>query len=394
MGEPALRLSLDVSAVPARPVGAGQYTVELVRALCSRQDVEPLLVGRRSDRNRWEAYGPRGGLLAVAPDARPLRLVWEQVRLPSVVDRSGADVHHGPHYTMPEHARVPVVVTVHDLSFFEAPRWHERTKVPVFRRAIRVAARRASAIVCPSRFTADELARWCRVEGRVFVAPHGVDPARFLPEEPSTGADAACLRPLAPRLVERPFVLFVGTIEPRKDVVTLVEAFARIAPRHPDVSLVLAGTPGWGAQEVERSIAVSGLGPRVVRTGYVPDEAVPALLRSAAVVAYPARYEGFGLPALEALACGAPLVTTAGTAMAETAAGAADLVAPGDPDDLAAALDAVLAGRPAGDRRRERGLEIAARHRWETSAARHLDAYRFAAGRDPGTRAVERTTSR
>ncbi|HLH28195.1 MAG TPA: glycosyltransferase family 1 protein, partial [Acidimicrobiales bacterium] len=173
---------------------------------------------------------------------------------------------------------------------------------------------------------------------------------------------------------------FVGTIEPRKDVPTLVRAFARAAAAHPDALLVLAGGRGWGSDDVERAVAAARLGDRVVRPGYVDDETVPALLRASAVVAYPARYEGFGLPALEALACGAPVVTTEGTAMAEVTGGAASLVGPGDVDALAEALDAELSGRPPSEAeaRRRRGLEVAGRFTWAASAARHVEAYRMA----------------
>jgi glycosyltransferase involved in cell wall biosynthesis len=231
--------------------------------------------------------------------------------------------------------------------------------------------------------TAGELARWCRVEAEVFVAPHGVDAGRFRPDEPEEGADRAVLARLDPRLAEgRPFLLFVGTIEPRKDLPTLVGAFARVTGRHPEALLVLAGGDGWGVADVERAIESSGVSPRIVRTGYVADPVVPALLRSAAAAVYPALYEGFGLPALEALACGAPLVTTSGTAMEEVAGDAAVLVRPGDGADLADAVDAELAAYPGGassdaDRRR-RGFEIVAAHTWAQSASRHMDAYRHA----------------
>jgi glycosyltransferase involved in cell wall biosynthesis len=378
-----LRVSLDVSAVPARAVGAGHYTLQLAGALAARSDVNLTLFGRRDDLRRWPDQAPGSTLVSAAPASRPLRLAWEQVRLPGLLARSGVAVHHGPHYTMPERSSVPTVVTVHDLSFFVAPEWHERSKVLVFKRAIARAARKAAAVVCPSRVTADELARWCRVEAEVFVASHGVDTAQFRPDEPKAGADEATLATVDPRLADgRPYLLFVGTLEPRKDVPTLVRAFASVAGRHRDALLVLAGGDGWGVAPVEEAIGASGFADRVLRTGYVPDRVVPALLRAATAAVYPALYEGFGLPALEALACGAPLVTTSGTAMEEVAGSAAVLVEPGNAAALAEALDAELTGEPGGllsEDRRRRGLEIASSHTWARSADRHLEAYRHAA---------------
>jgi glycosyltransferase involved in cell wall biosynthesis len=293
---------------------------------------------------------------------------------------------------MPERSRLPRVVTIHDLTFLDHPEWHERSKVVVFRRAIRVAARHADAIVCVSHRTAQRLGELCAPTGRVVVIPHGVDHDRFRPsplpasrsaERPAPSDDQA-LEQLG---VRAPYVLFVGTLEPRKAVPDLVAAFDRLAADHPELSLVLAGQPGWGIDAVERAIGHSPFARRIVRTGYVPDEAVPALLRKAAVAAYPALEEGFGLPALEALACGTPLVTTAGTAMAEVSGGAALLVAPGSVPELAEALGEVLAGGAAVEDRRRQGLDVAAGHTWAASAADHVSVYRWAARRvDPSSR--------
>jgi glycosyltransferase involved in cell wall biosynthesis len=384
-----LRLSLDVTAVPANPVGAGQYTVQLARALSGRPDVDLLVVARSRDGSRWTTLVPESELVTAAPEPRPLRLAWEQVRLPSLLKRRAVDVHHGPHYTMPEHAKVPVVVTVHDLSFFEEPQWHERSKVVLFQRAIKVAARRARVVVCPSQATADELARWCQVDAEVVVVHHGVDLDRFRPVEPAPGADAGRLASVVagsgrtgrggPLADGTPFLVFVGTLEPRKDVPTLVRAFSQIAGRYRDARLVLAGGAGWGAAKVEEAVASSGVGDRIIRTGYVPDEVVPALFRSAVAVVYPALYEGFGLPTLEAMACGAQVVTTSGSAMEEVAGDAAILVPPGDTVALSGALESVLSGSGTDPGRRQRGLDIAARHTWAASADHHMEAYRRAA---------------
>jgi len=371
-------VSLDVSAVPARPVGAGQYTIALAGALAHRPDVELTLVCRHGDDGRWAIVAPAAAVVAAAPLHRPVRLAWEQAGLPLILRRMAPDVHHGPHYTMPELAHIPRVVTIHDLTFLEHPEWHERSKVVVFRRAIKSAARHATALICVSEHTAGRLRARLHPAVPVHVVPHGVDHDRFRPHPPGgDDADDAVLGRLG---VRAPFIAFIGTIEPRKSVDHLVRAFDRMASAHPDLRLVLAGGVGWGAEPVEAAIAAARYGNRVVRTGYVPDDAVPALLRRAAAVAYPSEVEGFGLPALEALACEAPLVTTRGSAMEETVGDAALLVPPGDIEALAGALDMLVRGDARLDDRRVLGRAIAARHTWEASAAGHLVVYRSAAG--------------
>ena len=234
--------------------------------------------------------------------------------------------------------------------------------------------------MCVSEVTATRLRACCEVRAPIVVAPHGVDHARFTPVESAPGADAAILAGCGvPH--DRPLVSYVGTLEPRKGVDSLVTAFDRVADTQRDAVLVLGGQVGWGLAGMERALAAARHGDRIIRTGYLPDAAVPALLRQSTVIAYPALEEGFGLPALEALACGAPLITTEGTAMAEMAQGAACLVRPGDGTDLTAALALALEqGKEASEvlQRRGRGLSVAAEFTWAASVARHVGAYEVA----------------
>ena len=318
---------------------------------------------------------PEATIRAAVPVPRPARLAWEQTRFPRVLRGLDVEVHHSPHYTMPEASHLPRVVTVHDLTFFDHPEWHEATKAVFFRRAIRVAARHADTVVCVSETTAARLRALCPPRGRLEVIRHGVDQTHFRPTEEEEGADRRALAEIG---VEPPYVAFVGTIEPRKDLPTLIRAFDRMCGAHPGLRLVVAGGRGWGLRPVDQALEAARFRDRVVQTGYLDEERKPALLRQAAAVAYPSLEEGFGMPVLEALACGSPLVTTTGSAMEELAEGAAILVTPGDADGLAGALDMVVredAGLPA---RRVRGLAVAARHTWAEAAAAYAEVYRRA----------------
>ena len=279
---------------------------------------------------------------------------------------------------MPLRATVPTVVTMHDLTFFDHPEWHERTKVVYFRRMIAAAARRADVIVTGSHDAAAGLRARFRLRRRDRRrAP------RRRPRPLRAGRPVDRRRPTWPRSrrhgIARPYIAFASTIEPRKDVPTLVRAFARIAAAHPDLQLVLAGGDGWGVAEARAAIAASGVATRILRPGYVDDATLAALFRRAEVIAYPSLVEGFGMPALEALASGTPLVTTSGSALEEVVGDAALLVPPADPDALAArAGDRARRRRRVAARLRAAGPARAATFTWERSIDAHVDAYRRA----------------
>jgi glycosyltransferase involved in cell wall biosynthesis len=376
-----VRVALDVSAIPAQPAGAGTYVLRLADALARRAaqpdaDLDLVLVSRHDDGGRWRTLAPDAEIADRAPQRRPERLVWEQVWGPTLARRLGADVWHGPHYTMPllmprrRRRPIPAVVTIHDLTFFDHPEWHEPAKVRYFRRMIRASAKRAAVLVCVSHFTAARLEALLAPDVPVIVAPHGIDTARFRPAD-HPGVDAAADEAMLAALgIRPPFVAFVGTIEPRKNIVGLIRAVEHLPS---EMTLVLAGQDGWGTGEVDAAMAASTR--TVLRLGYVGDDVVPALYRRAAAVAYPALVEGFGLPALEAVACGARLVTSSGTSMEELVGPAAILVPPGDEEALAEALELAVNGLSPDP---SAGPALAAAFTWEASADRHLEAYHLA----------------
>jgi glycosyltransferase involved in cell wall biosynthesis len=369
-----MRVLLDVSAVPVRPVGAGVYTIAIARGMAGRTDVDLHLLTRRSDTARWRDLAPGATLHAVVPDQRLPRLVWEQVAGPKAARTIRPDVWHAPHYTMPLRSTVPTVVAMHDLTFFEHPEWHERSKVAYFRRMIAAAAQRADVIVTGTHDAAEALRARFRPAAEIVVVYHGVDHARFAPrnDDATVAADVATL---AAHGVTQPFVAFASTIEPRKNVPALVRAFARIAPSHPNVQLVVAGGEGWGIAEARAAIAASGVATRILRPGYLDDATLDALFRRAEVIAYPSLAEGFGMPALEALASGTPLVTTSGSAHEEVVGDAALLVPPADDGALARALTSVLDDAALAARLRAAGPDRAASFTWERSVAGHVDLY-------------------
>jgi glycosyltransferase involved in cell wall biosynthesis len=371
----AVRVGLDVSAVPARPAGAGRYVVELARRLPAA-GVELAVAARRDDAARW-SQDPSTTVAAVVPVGRVPRLIYERYALgrAEVVRRSS--LWHSPHYTMPHTGATPVVVTIHDMTFFTHPEWHERAKVGFFRRAIAFAVAEAAVLVSVSEFTARELRAHFEIDVPIVVAPHGVALERFTPREPASGVELGDLPDTG-----RPYVLYVGTLEPRKGVDVLLEAFTELAAAEPEIELWLAGQAGWGVGPIAERVRTHPFAARVRRLGYVADEALPTLLRRARAVAYPSRGEGFGLPVLEAMACGAAVVTTSGTVMAEVAGDAATLTPAGDASALAAALlEAVRLDPQARSARSRAARERASVFSWERSIAAHLEAYRLATTR-------------
>jgi glycosyltransferase involved in cell wall biosynthesis len=322
-----IRAAVDVSPLVQSRAGTARYLKALLRELRARDDVDlTTLSFGRSDR-----------LSTLVRDA-----VW----YPYVLGRKrDADLLHCPTYRGPVRSALPLVVTVHDLAVFRHPkafnRW-TRTYSPRVVPRVLAAARR---IIAVSEFTRRELVELLHVpDEKIRVVPNGVD------EEFTSDGPAA----------EGEYVLAVGTLEPRKNLPRLVEAARRTR-----VELRIVGAQGWGGVELPAN------GVRWL--GEVSDADLARLYRGALCVAYPSVYEGFGIPVLEAMACGAPVVTSRGTAMEEVADGAAVLVDPSDPAELAAGIERAAAER---ETLVMRGLERARAFRWESVADATVAVYR------------------
>lgn len=371
-----MRVALDVSAVPAKIAGAGRYIAEVAERLPGA-GVETTLVTRRDDALRWQSRSPRATIAPLVPRNRALRLAYEATRLGSSRVARGVDVWHAPHYTMPRACATPVVVTIHDLTLFTHPEWHERSKVAFFRRAIRYSATHAKVLVCVSDFTARELRDVLAPSVPVVVAPLGVDHARFHPDASGDGLllDGAQLR------TTRPYLFFLGTLEPRKGLDVLLRAFRQLAAHDDELELWVAGQSGWGVGSLGDELRTHPYASRIRRLGFVDEELLPALLRQARVVVYPSRGEGFGLPVLEAMACGATVVTSRDTVMAEVAGDGAALTNAGDEEELGQTIARLLVeASEVRLARVERAVANAANFTWERTLSAHLDAYRQAVG--------------
>ncbi len=371
----APRILLDATAVPADRGGLGRYVDGLLGALHA-QGADLAVACQRADEKRYGELVP-GARVVAGPATlahRATRLAWEQSGLPHLAERVGADVIHLPTYTMPVSASLPTVVTIHDVTMFADPEPHDPVRTSYVKSATRSAARRATRLIAPSRATRDELVRLLGADpGHIDVAYHGVDHDVFhRPSEAETKHVSDRLG-----LHGRPYVAYLGALEPRKNVPNLIRGWVRAcAGRSDPPALVLAGGGGWD-DDVDAALATVPLGLRVLRPGYLPWSALPGLFGGALVVAHPSRGEGFGLPVLEAMSCGAPVLTTRRGPLPEVGGDAVAYTEP-DADGIGAALAALFDDPGRRAELAEAAHERAQRFSWSASAAAHLASYRHA----------------
>jgi glycosyltransferase involved in cell wall biosynthesis len=354
-----------------RRSGIGRYLDRLLEALPAALDDDALVVyaGRGvSPPDRVLARSWRSTPISV--ERPPMRVAWEQAALPFVARRDRLDVFHGTMNVLPRWLPCPGVVTIHDLAFL---RWPEQVPVRRYRylaTAVRAAAKRAARVIAVSESTKRDVVELLGVDpARITVTYLGVD-ARF---RPSSAAELAAFRERAH--LHRPYVLAVGNLEPRKNLPALLRAFARLASEIPH-QLVLVGAEGWLTGEIHMTVERLRLGDRVRMTGFVEDDELPAWYGGADLFVYPSLYEGFGLPVVEAMACGTPVVTANASSLPEVAGDAAVTVEPRDDDTIAAGMRRVLSDATLARALRGRGRERAESFTWERTAKQTVAVYR------------------
>ncbi len=364
------RVLVDATSVPADRGGVGRYVDGLLGALGRRDDVDLVVVSQRADVERYNRMVEHGEVVG-APAAvthRPARLAWEQTGLPLLAQQTGAQVLHAPFYTCPLRAGCPVTVTVHDMTFFTEPEHYDKSKRTFFRSAIKTSLRRAARVIVPSKATRDELVRLLDADpARIDVAYHGVDPTAF--HAPSAEEKARVCARLG--LADTEYVAFLGAKEPRKNVPNLIRGWVTaVSERENPPALVLAGGQGHD-DEIDQAVAEVPSHLRVLRPGYLRFADLPGFLGGALVAAYPSYGEGFGLPILEAMACGAPVLTTPRLSVPEVGGDAVAYTGP-EPDEIAVALTRLLDDAHLRSSLAEAGLARAKEFSWDTSAEAHI----------------------
>jgi glycosyltransferase involved in cell wall biosynthesis len=359
-------VAIDVTTLRGHISGVGYYTARIVEHLAQSvgTEVSELLL---LSNGRVERPLPRSARL-VEGFRFPIRSVWMQFLLPLLLRKLRPDIVHYTNYLAPAIPTGAYVVSVHDMSLTRTPEHHTLKKRVLTASLVPRVARGARLVLTPSEATSrDVVADLGIPRERVVAIPYAAaemfQPVSKRPEEPG---------------LDRPYFLFVGTIEPRKNLVRLIDAFAAFALRIPRVNLVLAGQRGWKCEEIYRRAAAPDVAERIIILDYVREESLPALYSHALACVYPSLFEGFGFPVVEAMACGTPVLTSNSTSLAEIGEGVALLVNPLDKAAIAEGLYALARDPQLRADLRTRGFARAASFSWAETGRRTLAAYRKA----------------
>jgi len=365
-----MKVAIDVSVLDTNQAGTSTYVAGLLQGMNSLDlgiDIVLLRSGCRRPMARRKTL--RSRLQTVYQDVG-----WTHLALPARAAAARVDLLHMPANVAPILASPPFVVFVHDTVALRMPEflsgWHRH----YLRLLLPPSVKRASLVLTNSECSKSEIVQYLHVEPDKVVVTYLAASPSFSPASPAEVQEVKGLYGLGE------YVLAVGSLEPRKNLHRLVQAFARLHQQGYRVQLAHAGPPGWGCADLQGEADRLGVGEWLRVLGYAPRDQLRALYSGAALFAYPSLYEGFGLPILEAMACGCPVVTSSCASMPEVAGNAALFVDPLDVQGLADAMATILSDQPMAQHMIERGLERAACFSWERCAAQTAAAYRMALG--------------
>jgi glycosyltransferase involved in cell wall biosynthesis len=353
--------------------------IQLARALAALdEDFELVLIAQRHGRRLIDDPSlPRVEWVETDDISAARRLVWEQTALPGLARRHRLDLLHSLHYTRPVFLPCKSVVTFHDMTFFLFPHLHTPSKRLFFPAAMRLSARQAQAVVADSENTRRDAIRILKIPAeKITTVLCGIG-AEFRPIH-----DAAMLEACRSRYnLPQAFILYVGTVEPRKNLPLLLKAYARLAAKGAHTPLVIVGRRGWMYEEVFQLVETLQISERVLFTGYIPAEDLPMVYNLAQIFVYPSLYEGFGFPPLEAMACGAPVITTAVSSMRDQVGEAGLLTPPGDEQALFEAMRKLTQDRDLRRSLSEKGILHATQFTWPNTARQTLRVYQKVIGK-------------
>lgn len=381
-----MRIGIDYTSAVHQGAGIGRYTHQLVSALLEldSQNEYTLLVAGRAPRSQAKsqlfvaspipARYPNLRVIELPLSERLWTILWHRLQLPLWVELfSGAlDVFHSPDFSLPPVHLAPTIVTVHDLSFLRVPQCSYPALQSYLCQVVPQSVRRAKMVLADSECTKSDVVELLGVDAaRVTVIYAGVGPQfRRVEDEDRLAAVRTHYR-----LPDR-FVLGLGTLQPRKNFERLIEAYAQVKHQIGDkIKLVIAGGLGWLYESIFEKTKELHLQAEVCFPGYVADEDLPALYSMADLFVFPSLYEGFGLPPLEAMACGTPVITSNVSSLPEVVGDAAWMVNPLDVEALAAAMQQVLSDTALRQQMIARGLWQARRFTWEQAARQLLNVY-------------------
>jgi len=369
-----MKIGIDGIPLSAAKTGVGHYTFEVARALAVAQPQEEFQVVSQIPfvaAAIESTVATPGNLAFIHHPVNAVTKHWWALGLPLYMRRNSFDLFHGTNYDVPLWGGVPTVLTIHDLSLFLYAETHEERRVKRARRRLPIMVRLATRIIVPTESVRSEVCEHFSVDTKkVVVIPEA--PRRcFHPVRPESAREV-----LSRFGIEDSFVLYVGAIEPRKNLITLVRAMEELytaTTLRPQ--LVIAGPKGWLSDDLFAHVATSLIKDRIVLTGYLGDDSLRALYSTCSVMCYPALYEGAGLPPLEAMACGAPVITSDARAVVEMTGDGAMSVAAMDHRGLAQSIVKLLSTASEREALVQRGLKRAAQFTWERAAAETYETY-------------------